>query len=239
MKRIILANLNGHKLSFLLKLSAAARPKRKERLFSTQITPQEKDPAVGINGFEGVGPEWLLFQKKDGHCLRFLKEIRFEGGERETDLWVHALFEIAPIFLNFPFFSFYFISYLFSFGSCSVSFFHSENVLCFRSPFTEHGKGLFITLAVVSVLRSCPLTTFVWSGCTCRPHCATPTLARQRRTCFIPLYVVAFLPATTLMPSLSTLRVCTQRFPLKLPLLSGQSSQQDVPPKRGLGRSRE
>ena len=61
MKRIILANLNGHKLSFLLKLSIAARPKRKERLFSTQITPQEKDLAVGINGFEGVGPEWLLF----------------------------------------------------------------------------------------------------------------------------------------------------------------------------------
>ena len=61
MKRIILVNLNGHKLSFLLKLFAAARPKRKERIFSMQITPQEKDPAVGINGFEGVGPEWLLF----------------------------------------------------------------------------------------------------------------------------------------------------------------------------------
>ena len=57
---------------------------------------------MGINGFEGVGPEWLLFQKKDGPCLRFLKEIGFEGGERETDLWVHALFEIAPIFLSFP-----------------------------------------------------------------------------------------------------------------------------------------
>ena len=25
-----------------------------------QIISQEKDPAVGINGFEGVGPEWLL-----------------------------------------------------------------------------------------------------------------------------------------------------------------------------------
>ena len=134
MKRIILANLKGHKLSFLLKLSVAARPKRKERLFSTQITPQEKDPTVRINGFEGVGPEWLLFQKKYGPCLRFLKEIGFEGGERETDLWVHALFEIASAFLIFPFFSFYFLSYLFSFGSCSVSFFHSENVLCFQSP---------------------------------------------------------------------------------------------------------
>ena len=71
MKRIILANLNGHKLSFLLKLSAAARSKRKERLFSTQITPQGKDPAVGINGFEEVGPEWLLFQKKDWSLFTF------------------------------------------------------------------------------------------------------------------------------------------------------------------------
>ena len=56
---------------------------------------------MGINGFEGVGPKWLLFQKKDGPCLRFLKEIGFEGGERETDLWVHALFEIAPFFSVF------------------------------------------------------------------------------------------------------------------------------------------
>ena len=144
---------------------------------------------------------------------------------------MHTLFEIAPIFLSFPFFSFYFLSYLFSFGSCSVSFFHSENVLRFRSPFTGHSKGLFIAPAVASVLRSSPLTAFVWSGCTCRPHCATPTLARQRWTCFIPLYVVAFHPATTLMPYLSTLRACTQRFPLKLPLLGGLLSQQDVPPK--------
>ena len=41
---------------------------------------------MGINGFEGVRPEWLLFQKKDGPYLRFLKEIGFEGGEREPDL---------------------------------------------------------------------------------------------------------------------------------------------------------
>ena len=180
-----------------------------------------------------------MFQKKDGPCLRFLKEIGFEGGERETDLWVHALFEIAPVFLSFPFFSFYFLSYLFSFGSCSVSFFPPKMCSVFYLPLTGHGKGLFIAPAVASVLQSCPLTAFVWSGCTCRPYCATPTLARQRRTCFVPLCVVAFLSATILIPSLSTLRACTQRFPLKLPLLGGLSSQQDVPPKRGLGRSHE
>ena len=77
MKRIILVNLNGHKLSFLLKLSAAARPKRKERLFSTQITSQGKDPAVGINGFKGVGPEWLLPQKKEFLFAFFWRNVRF------------------------------------------------------------------------------------------------------------------------------------------------------------------
>ena len=128
MKRIILANLNGHKLSFLLKLFAAARPKRKERLFSTQITPQGKDPAVRINGFEGVGPEWLLFQKKDGPCLHFLKEIGFEGGERETDLWVHALFEIAPFFSVFlSFLSIFFLIFFFWLLLC---FFLSPLKMC-------------------------------------------------------------------------------------------------------------
>ena len=54
-----------------------------------QIIPQEKDLAMGINDFEGVGPEWLLPQRKSP-CLRFWKKVRFEGGERETDLLVHA-----------------------------------------------------------------------------------------------------------------------------------------------------
>ena len=147
-------------------------------------------------------------------------------------------------FLSFLSFLLCFLSYLFSFllALFFFSFHFVKYTLFFDPPFlfcTGHSKGLFIAPAVASVLRSCPLTDFVWSGCTCRPHCVTPTLARQRWTCFIPLYVVAFLPATTLMPSLSTLRACTQRFPLKLPLLGGLSSQQDVPPKRGLGRIRE
>ena len=90
-------------------------------------------------------------RKEDGHCLRFLKKVRFEGGERETDLWVHALFEMTPVFLSFsfPFFSFYFLSYLFSFLSCSVSSFHSKNMLCFSIPLSGHSKTLFIAPAVV------------------------------------------------------------------------------------------
>ena len=68
----------------------------------------------------------VIAKNKERRSLfTFWKKVRFEGGERETDLWVHALSEIAPVFffLSFPFFSFYFLSYLFSFGSCSVSFF--------------------------------------------------------------------------------------------------------------------
>ena len=54
-----------------------------------QIILQKKDLAMGINGFEGVSPEWLLPQRKSP-CLRFGKKVRFEGGEREADLLVHA-----------------------------------------------------------------------------------------------------------------------------------------------------
>ena len=44
---------------------------------------------MGINGFEGVGPEWLLSQRENPY-LRFWRKVRFEGGERETDLLMHA-----------------------------------------------------------------------------------------------------------------------------------------------------
>ena len=46
---------------------------------------------MGINGFEGVGLEWLLSQR-ESPCLHFLEKCEiFEGGEREADLLVHAL----------------------------------------------------------------------------------------------------------------------------------------------------
>ena len=54
-----------------------------------QIISQEKDPVVGISGFEGVGPEWLLPKKKESLFVLW-KKVRFEEGERETDLLVHA-----------------------------------------------------------------------------------------------------------------------------------------------------
>ena len=83
--------------------------------------------------------------------------------------------ELAPLFLSFPFFSFLFSFLSFFFSFCSVFPFHSENMLCFRSPFTGHGKSLFIVPAATMVLLFCPLTASVWSRRTCRPPevCAT------------------------------------------------------------------
>ena len=65
------------------------------------------------------------------------------------------------------------------------------------------------------------------------PFC--PFCAPQ--THFVLLHAATF-PATMLISSLLTLRACTQRFPLKFSLLGGSSSQQDVPPQRGLSRGR-
>ena len=162
-------------------------------------------------------------------------------GERGKPIYWCMPIELTLIFflVSFLFFSVFFLIFFLFF--LLYFFFSLRKIYSVFSILlsTGHGKGLFIAPAMASVLRSCPLTAFVWFGCTCRPHYATPTLARHRRTCFIPLYVVAFLPATILILSLSTLRACTQRFPLKLPILGGLSSQQDVPPKRGLDRSRE
>ena len=46
---------------------------------------------MGINGFEGVGPEWL-YSHWESSCLHFVEKGEiFEGGEREADLLVHAL----------------------------------------------------------------------------------------------------------------------------------------------------
>ena len=72
-------------------LSLVRRSKAKEGrtpLLNANNLPG-KNPAVRINGFEGVGPEWLLPKKKES-LFTFWKKVRFEGGERETDLLVHA-----------------------------------------------------------------------------------------------------------------------------------------------------
>ena len=109
----------------------------------------------------------------------------FEGGEREADLLVHALWTNSLFsFLVFLSFSLCFRSYLFSFSSCSVFLFTLWDILYFSIFFTGHDKGLFIVPAVTSVLLFCPLTAFVWSGRACQLY---KTLARQRWVHFVLL----------------------------------------------------
>ena len=50
--------------------------KEEERVLSMRLIFQEKDPAVGINSFEGIGPEQLMPQQKNFH-FPFQKRVRF------------------------------------------------------------------------------------------------------------------------------------------------------------------
>ena len=82
-------------------------------------------------------------------------------------------------FLNFLSFLLCFLSYLF-FSSFYSVFLFTPRMLCFSVLLSGHGKGPFIVPAVTNLLPFCPLTTFVWSGRTCRPpslcdihHCQT------------------------------------------------------------------
>ena len=78
----------------------------------------------------------VVAQKNDGPCLRFLKKVRFEGGERETDLWVHALFEITLVFFFF-FLSFLSVFFLIFFLFSLALFLPFTPKICsvFPSPF--------------------------------------------------------------------------------------------------------
>ena len=125
---------------------------------------------MGINGFEGVGPEWLLPKKKES-LFTFWKKARFEGGERETDLPVHAYCITAPFSLIFSlFFSVFFLIFFFFFLLCFS--FYSIKMFCFSIPLSGHGKGPFIVPAVTNLLpfyKACTqrfllkLVSFGWS----------------------------------------------------------------------------
>ena len=98
------------------------------------------------------------------------------------------LFELTLFFLSwFSFFSslFSFLSF-FLFLLLCFSFNVVKCALCFSAPSTGHDKGLFIAPAVTSVLLYCPLTAFVWSGCTCRPYCATQNPCQTEADSFCP-----------------------------------------------------
>ena len=115
-------------------------------------------------------------------------------GEREKTIYgCMPYLNQLSFFLSFPFFSFLFSFLSFFFSFCSVFPFHFENMLCFRSPFTGHGKSLFIVPAATMVLPFCPLTASVWSGRTCRPPEVCATHSCQTEASFSSPPTVALL----------------------------------------------
>ena len=142
-----------------------------------------KDPAVEINGFEGVGPKWLMPKRNPCYVLEESRIWRGREGNRPTSACPLYYLSIFPLFS------------LLSFSFLSLGFFYSVffllcNTLCFFPLFSGHGKGPFIVPAMTSFLPLCPLTAFVWSGRTCRPPkgssvCHSPLPDKGRFVSFV------------------------------------------------------
>ena len=109
-----------------------------------------------INGFEGIGPEWLSSQW-ESFLLAFWRKMRF-WREREADLLVHALWtnSLLSFLVFFPFLSVFVLIFFLSLLLC-FSFHIVRCTICFFTLSTGHGKGLFIVPAVTSVLLFCPI----------------------------------------------------------------------------------
>ena len=158
-------------------LSLVCRSKAKEGrtpILNANNLQGKKDHAVGINSFEGVRLEWLLPKKRKKNKIKkilvyILEESKIWKGREGNRSTGACLLYYLSFFLNFLSFLFCFLSYLFSLFFLLCFSFYSVKVLCFSISFSGHGKGPFIMPAVANVLPFCPLTTFVWSGHTCRP----------------------------------------------------------------------
>ena len=116
-----------------------------------------------LNGYSPIGKVLV--------CVLWRK-VRFLKGERGEPIYWCMLFRtnsLLSFLVFFPFLS-VFVLIFFSFPLTLLFLLRCEKILCFLIPYTGHGKGLFIVPAVISVLLFCPLTTFVWSGCTCQSY---------------------------------------------------------------------
>ena len=102
------------------------------------------------------------------------KNVRFLKEERGKPIYWCMLFRTNSLLSFLVFFHFLSVFVLIFFLFLLLCFsFTLWKILCFSILFTGHGKGLFIVPAVTNILLFCPLTVFVWPGCTCRPCCAT------------------------------------------------------------------
>ena len=120
-----------------------SKPEREEHLFSTQLTSQERNPAMEINHFEGSRPEWLV--PKGNPFFVFWQRAGFWEGEREITYWC------MPVELKL-FFSFLFFLCFSIFSLISLfSFFLSCYSLFLFLGFQILNPILFLTLVVVTV----------------------------------------------------------------------------------------
>ena len=204
---------------------------------------------MGITGFEGVGPEWLQSHWESSRLHFFWRKVRFLKGERGKPIYWCMLFRtnsLLSFFVFFPFLS-VFILIFFLFLLLCFSFHLVKNPLFFYPLYRARPGPLYSAcrdqyFTILPLNRLCLAWVYLPTML-----CDTEPLPDRGglilsfcapRTHFVLLCAVAF-PAMMLISSLLTLRACTQRFPFKLPLLGGLSSQQDVPPKRGLSRDRK
>ena len=144
-------------------LSLVYRSKAKEgrtHLLNANNLPR-KDPAVGINGFEGVRPEWLL--PKRGPCYVLEESRIWRGREGKPTYWCMPP-ELSLLFPQFPlFFSlFSFLSFFFSFTL--LFFFYSVNTLFF-GPLFRARQGPFYSACRDQSFTILPLNRFclVWA----------------------------------------------------------------------------
>ena len=123
-----------------------SKPEREEHLFSTQLTSQERNPAMEINHFEGSRPKWLV--PKGNPFLCFWQRARFWEGEREITYWC------MPAELTLSVFSliFFFLSLFSVFSSCLSFFFFLSCYSFFLFPdFQVFNPIIFLTVVVVTV----------------------------------------------------------------------------------------
>ena len=120
-----------------------------------------KDPAMGINGFEGVGPKWLLPTKNPCYVLEESRIWRGREGNRSTGA---CPLNYLSFFLSFLSFFLCFLSYLFSFLFYSAFLSYSVNTL-FLGPFFRARQGPFYSACRDQCFTTLPLNRrcLVWA----------------------------------------------------------------------------
>ena len=109
--------------------------------------------------------------------------MRVLKGERGKPTYWCMLFQTNSLFSFLVFFSFLsvFVLILFFFLLLCFPFYVVKDPLSF-DPFYRARQGPLYSACRDQCLLFCPLTAFVWSGCTCQSY---KTPARQRRIHFV------------------------------------------------------